>query len=94
VVQISSPWCHKLPIVAAIAGGLGSTLARVPTASRQDAILKYLDEQIFDVITNGTGLMSGDRRPIPPADRWAIVRLRASARVAGRARGHQMREAP
>ncbi len=31
------------------------------------------DGQIFDVITNGLGLMSGYKYPIPPADRWAIV---------------------
>jgi len=35
--------------------------------------VKYPDGQIFDVITNGQGLMSGYRWPIPPADRWAIV---------------------
>ena len=46
----------------------------VPTATfHQDKILNYPDGQIFDVITNGTGLMSGYRWPIPPADRWAIV---------------------
>jgi mono/diheme cytochrome c family protein len=46
----------------------------VPTASfHQDKILKYPDGQIFDVITNGFGLMSGYGWPIPPADRWAIV---------------------
>ena len=46
----------------------------VPTATfHQDKILKYTDGQIFDVITNGTGLMAGYRWPIPPADRWAIV---------------------
>jgi mono/diheme cytochrome c family protein len=46
----------------------------VPTASfHQDTILKYPDGQIFDVITNGKGLMAGYRWPIPPADRWAIV---------------------
>jgi mono/diheme cytochrome c family protein len=46
----------------------------VPTASfHQDKILKYPDGQIFDVITNGFGLMSGYAWPIPPADRWAIV---------------------
>ena len=46
----------------------------VPTASfHQEKILKYPDGQIFDVITNGTGLMAGYRWPIPPADRWAIV---------------------
>jgi mono/diheme cytochrome c family protein len=48
--------------------------ANVPTASfHQDKILKYADGQIFDVITNGAGLMSGYRWPIPAADRWAIV---------------------
>jgi mono/diheme cytochrome c family protein len=46
----------------------------VPTATfHQDKILKYADGQIFDVITNGFGLMAGYRWPIPPADRWAII---------------------
>ena len=46
----------------------------VPTASfHQEKILNYPDGQIFDVITNGTGLMAGYRWPIPPADRWAII---------------------
>ena len=46
----------------------------VPTASlHQDKILKYPDGQLFDVITNGTGLMAAYRWPIPPADRWAII---------------------
>lgn len=46
----------------------------VPTASfHQDKLLAYPDGRLFDVITNGTGLMSGYRWPIPPADRWAIV---------------------
>jgi mono/diheme cytochrome c family protein len=46
----------------------------VPTASyHQDKILNYPDGQIFDVITNGVGLMQGYKWPIPPADRWAIV---------------------
>ena len=46
----------------------------VPTATFHDEkFLKYPDGQIFDVITNGHGLMSGYRWPIPPADRWAIV---------------------
>ena len=70
----------------------------VPTATfHQEKILKYADGQIFDVITNGTGLMAGYRWPIPPADRWAIVayvrelerkRLPASAEAtAGKAAG-------
>ncbi len=46
----------------------------VPTATfHQEKILKYPDGLIFDVITNGRGLMAGYRWPIPPADRWAIV---------------------
>ena len=46
----------------------------VPTASfHQEKILKYADGEIFDVITNGRGLMSAYRWPIPPADRWAII---------------------
>jgi mono/diheme cytochrome c family protein len=46
----------------------------VPTGNfHQDKILNYPDGQIFDVITNGVGLMAGYRWPIPPADRWAIV---------------------
>jgi hypothetical protein len=46
----------------------------VPTATfHQEKILNYPDGQIFDVITNGFGLMAGYRWPIPPADRWAIV---------------------
>ncbi len=46
----------------------------VPTASfHQEKFLNYRDGQIFDVITNGFGLMPGYRWPIPPADRWTIV---------------------
>jgi mono/diheme cytochrome c family protein len=46
----------------------------VPTASfHQDKVRQYADGQLFDVITNGTGLMAGYRWPIPPADRWAII---------------------
>jgi mono/diheme cytochrome c family protein len=46
----------------------------VPTASfHQEKILNYPDGQIFDVVTNGQGLMAGYKWPIPPADRWAII---------------------
>jgi mono/diheme cytochrome c family protein len=46
----------------------------VPTASfHQEKVLKYPDGQLFDIITNGSGLMSGYKWPIPPADRWAII---------------------
>ena len=46
----------------------------VPTASFHDEkILKYADGQIFDIMTNGMGLMPSYRWPIPTADRWAII---------------------
>jgi mono/diheme cytochrome c family protein len=46
----------------------------VSTASfHEEKILAYPDGQIFDIITNGSGLMAGYRWPIPAADRWAIV---------------------
>jgi mono/diheme cytochrome c family protein len=61
----------------------------VPTATfHQEKILKYTDGQIFDVITNGQGLMASYRWPIPPADRWAIV-----AYVRGLQRDWQARNA-
>ncbi len=48
--------------------------AKVPTASfHDDKIKNYPDGQIFDVITNGFGLMPAYRWPIPPRDRWAII---------------------
>jgi mono/diheme cytochrome c family protein len=46
----------------------------VPTATfHQEKLLKYPDGQIFDIMTNGQGLMPAYRWPIPPADRWAII---------------------
>ena len=46
----------------------------VPTATfHQEKILKYPDGQIFDIMTNGQGLMPAYRWPIPAADRWAII---------------------
>lgn len=46
----------------------------VPTASfHTDKVRAYPDGQIFDVITNGSGLMPAYRWPIPSHDRWAIV---------------------
>jgi mono/diheme cytochrome c family protein len=46
----------------------------VPTATfHQDKIFNYPDGQLFDVVTNGQGLMPAYRWPIPPADRWAII---------------------
>ena len=46
----------------------------VPTATMHDEQrLGYPDGQIFDVITNGSGLMQGYRYPVTAEDRWAIV---------------------
>ena len=46
----------------------------VPTASfHQDKIRNYPDGQLYDIITNGSGLMPAYRWPIPPDDRWAII---------------------
>jgi hypothetical protein len=52
---------------------------KVPTPSFHDDRLRRMpDGQIFDTITNGTGLMPSYRYPIPVRDRWAIiVHLRA-----------------
>ena len=54
--------------------GILFTRGNVPTATfHQDKVLKYPDGQLFDVITNGMGLMPAYRWPIPPSDRWAII---------------------
>lgn len=39
----------------------------------QDRLLTVGDGYLFDVVTNGFGLMPGYAYPIPPEDRWAIV---------------------
>jgi hypothetical protein len=63
----------------------------VPTASfHTDKVRGYPDGQLFDIITNGSGLMPAYRWPIPPADRWAIiahVRELERARVGSAAAG-------
>jgi mono/diheme cytochrome c family protein len=46
----------------------------VPTTSMYDPkVTDVVDGHIFDVITNGIGLMEGYAYPIPVNDRWAIV---------------------
>jgi len=46
----------------------------VPTSSfHSDKIRAYPDGQIFDIMTNGSGLMPSYKWPVPPADRWAII---------------------
>lgn len=39
----------------------------------QDRLREAPDGQLFDTVTNGLGLMSGYKYPIPPRDRWAII---------------------
>jgi mono/diheme cytochrome c family protein len=39
----------------------------------EDRIRQMADGEMFGVITNGVGLMSGYRYPIGPEDRWAVV---------------------
>lgn len=71
--------------------------ANVPTATfHQERLLNAPDGHIFDVITNGIGLMAGYRWPIPPADRWAIVaHVRALQRERqARESGQPLRETP
>lgn len=46
----------------------------VPTPSYHEQRIRDLaDGEIFDVITNGKGLMKPYRYPVPAADRWAII---------------------
>lgn len=48
--------------------------AQIASANLHEERLKDIpDGQMFDVITNGLGLMSGYKYPIPPRDRWAII---------------------
>lgn len=46
----------------------------VPTTSLHDPrVVGLTDGELYDVITNGKGLMTGYRYPIRTHDRWAIV---------------------
>ena len=48
--------------------------AGTPTASLHDErIAAYSDGRLYDVITNGSGLMAGYRYPLGVEDRWAVV---------------------
>ena len=48
--------------------------ASTPTASLHDErIAAYNDGRLYDVITNGVGLMAGYRYPLTVEDRWAVV---------------------
>jgi len=48
--------------------------ASTPTASlHEERIAAYNDGRMYDVITNGVGLMAGYRYPLSVEDRWAVV---------------------
>ncbi len=48
--------------------------AQIKSADLHEQRLRDVpDGQLFDVITNGLGMMSGYKYPIPPDDRWAII---------------------
>ena len=67
-------YCQPCPDARGFGRGILFQRGSVPTASFHDEErLAYPDGQIFDIITNGSGLMAGYRWPIPPADRWAII---------------------
>lgn len=54
--------------------GLLAQRGGVPTTSLYDPkAVTATDGHIFNVITNGQGLMPAYRWPIPPKDRWAII---------------------
>jgi hypothetical protein len=54
--------------------GILSERGGVPVPSfHEDRIRLLADGEIFDVITNGKGLMSGYRWPIAAEDRWAVI---------------------
>jgi mono/diheme cytochrome c family protein len=44
-----------------------------PPSYHSDALRSRKNGYIFDVITNGFGVMPSYRSQVPPADRWAIV---------------------
>lgn len=44
-----------------------------PPAFSDSRVVSYTDGEIFDVISNGIRNMSGYKKQIPEADRWAIV---------------------
>jgi nucleoid-associated protein YgaU len=73
--RFSSAAASATASIASLATTLGATAGEFSSTAtfHQEKIQKYADGQIFDVITNGVGLMPGYRWPIPPADRWAII---------------------
>lgn len=64
------------PCHGPLGDGRGPLYERAKLESRdlhEDRVRQMPDGRLFDVITNGSGLMPGYRFPIPVHDRWAIV---------------------
>jgi len=64
------------PCHGRVGEGNGMIVARGykhPPSYHSDALRSRKNGYIFDVITNGFGVMPAYRAQIPPADRWAIV---------------------
>jgi len=67
-------YCQPCHDTRGLGKGIMFEYGKVPTASfHDDQRAGYPVGQIFDVITNGSGMMQGYAYPIPPEDRWAIV---------------------
>ena len=67
-------YCQPCHDVRGDGKGILFQRGNVPTSSfHTDKIRAYPDGQMFDIMTNGSGLMPSYKWPIPPADRWAII---------------------
>jgi len=67
---------YCLPCHGATGNGRGMLFERAGVQAgdlHQERIVAMPDGEMFGVVTNGLGLMSGYRYPIPPRDRWAII---------------------
>lgn len=54
--------------------GILFSRANIPTTSMHlERVVQSTDGELFDVITNGVGLMPGYAYPLSPEDRWAVV---------------------
>lgn len=64
------------PCHGRVGEGNGMIVARGykrPPSYHSDALRSRKNGYIFDVITNGFGVMPAYRSQVPPADRWAII---------------------
>ena len=67
-------YCQPCHDKRGLGRGILYEYGNVPTASFHDEQRRaYPAGQVFDVITNGIGLMEPYRYPVPTEDRWAIV---------------------